>query len=106
MNMALDNFVKLEPDREKILRIKEGSFRIEPRIIKDPSSKQTKTVNSAVMDVIQEDGRTVQKGFSTLSDKLAVQLKAAHDNGTLYRYSVGIKRVGSGFVTEYQLRLI
>ena len=103
--MTLDNFVKLEPDKEKVLRIREGSFRVEPRIILDPRTKSPKSINAAVMDVYNEDGQPVTKGFSTVSDKLATQLKAAHDNGTLYRYNVGIKRVGVGYTTEYQLRL-
>jgi hypothetical protein len=103
--MTLENFVKLESDVEKRLKIREGSFRIEPRIILDPRTKSPKSINVAVMDVIEEDGKPVTKGFSTVSDKLATQLRAAHDNGTLYRYTVGIKRVGSGYATEYQLRL-
>jgi len=103
--MTLENFVKLESDVEKRLKIREGSFRIEPRIILDSKTKGPKSVNAAVMDVLEEDGKPVTKAFSTVSDKLATQLKVAHDNGTLYRYTVGIKRVGAGYATEYQLRL-
>jgi len=103
--MTLGNYVKLEPDVEKVLRIREGSFRVETRTVNDPTSKQAKPKTVGVMDVISEDGKPVRKEFSTMSEKLATQLKVAHDNHTLYTHNVGIKRVGSGYVTEYQLRL-
>lgn len=103
--MTLENFVRLETNVEKALRFKRDSFRIEPREITDPNTKAKKTVQAAVLDVTEEDGNPVTKTLSTLSDKLATQLKAAHDNGSLYRYRVGIKKVGSGFATEYQIRL-
>jgi hypothetical protein len=103
--MTLENYVKLESNIEKRLRVKRGSFRTEPRIVKDPKTNDPKSVNAAVMDVIEEDGKPVSKAFSTLSSKLADALKAAHDNGTLYIYNVGIKKVGTGYATEYQFRL-
>jgi len=102
--MVLANYVKLEPNIEKVLRIKPDSFRIEPRIIIDPVTKTQKKVNAAVMDVIEEDGIPVTKIFSTLSEKLAAILKTAHENGTLYRFRVGIKPIGEGFAREYQVR--
>jgi hypothetical protein len=102
--MTLENYVKLVRNIEKVLRIKEGSFRIEARTITDPSTKIQKTVHAAAMDVYEEDGVPVTKTFSTLSEKLAAALQVAHNNGTLYRGKVGIKMVGSGFATEYQIR--
>lgn len=102
--MVLANYVKLETGVEKVLRIKPDSFRIEPRVIIDPVTKAKKTVNAAVMDVIEEDGVPVSKIFSTLSEKLAAILKTAHENGTLYRFRVGIKPVGEGYAREYQVR--
>lgn len=103
--MTLENFVKLENNVEKVIRVKAGTFRIEPREITDPKTERTKTINAAVMDVWEEDGAPVTKTFSTLSEKLASALSAAHQNGTLYQYRVGIKQTGSGFAREYQLRL-
>jgi len=102
--MTLANYVKLVRDVEKVLRVKEGSFRIEPRIILDPVTKSPKSVHAAVMDVYEEDGTPVTKTFSTLGEKLAAALQVAHSNGTLYRNRIGIKMVGTGFVTEYQIR--
>jgi len=102
--MTLENYVKLVRNVEKVLRIKEGSFRISPRTIRDPTTKASKIVNAAVMDVYEEDGAPVSKTFSTLGEKLAAALQVAHNNGDLYRYKVGIKMVGTGYVTEYQIR--
>jgi hypothetical protein len=102
--MTLANFVKLIDNVETVLRVKEGSFRIDTRTITDPRTKLQKTVNAATVDVIEENGQPVSKTFSTLADKLASTLKSAHDNGSLYRYRVGIKPVGSGFTKEYQVR--
>ena len=103
--MTLENFVKLEAGKEKILKIRPGSFRVEPRAFKDPKTQIPKTINAVVVDVVEEDGKPTAKTFSTVSDKLATQLRLAHENGTLYIYKVGIKRVGEGYGTEYQLRL-
>jgi len=102
--MTLENYVKLVPDVEKVLRFKPESFRIEPRAIIDTVTRAPRTINAAVLDVIEEDGATVTKSFSTLGEKLAATLKVAHDNGTLYRYRVGIKMTGEGFGREYALR--
>lgn len=102
--MTLENFVRLVSDVEKVLRFKPESFRIEPRTIIDPFTKATKTVNAAVLDVIEEDGAPSTKTFSTLGEKFAAALQVAHNNGTLYRYRVGITMKGEGFGREYQLR--
>ena len=102
--MTLENYVKLIRDVEKVLRVKEGSFRIEPRTIRDPVTKAPKIVHAGAMDVYEEDGAPVTKTFSTLSEKLAAALQVAHNNGTLYRNRIGIKMVGTGFATEYQIR--
>lgn len=102
--MTLANYVKLEPNVEKLLMFREGSFRIEQRPITDPVTKQPKIVNAAVIDVVSEDGTPATKTFSTLSEKLASTLQAAHNNGTLYRYRWGIKQIGTGYRREYQTR--
>jgi hypothetical protein len=103
--MVLEYFVRLQADREKVLKFKPGSFRIEEAEIRDPVSKSVKRVRKAVMDVVEEDYRPVVKVFSTLSEKLALQLKTLHDNGDLYRYRVGITWRPRGYATEYSVRL-
>jgi len=104
--MVLENFVRLVPEKEKILRFMPGSWRVEEATITDPATKQPKRVRRAVLDVTEEDYRPVVKTFSTLSDKLAVQLAQMHETGELYRYHVGITRHPSGLATEYTVRLI
>lgn len=104
--MVLENYVKLVPNVEKRLRIKDGSFRIEDRLITDPITKLQKTARAAVVTVTSEDGIPVTKTFSTLSEKLASQLQALHLNGDLYKYTIAIKKHGSGFTTEYSVNLV
>ena len=70
----LANYVKLVPEKPKILRFKKDSLRIEERVITDPKTKVVKTVRALVLDVIEEDGVPVSKTFSTLSEKLAQTL--------------------------------
>jgi hypothetical protein len=103
--MALENYVKLVPEKEKVLRFRPGSFRIEEAEITDPITKSPKRVRKAVLDVIEEDYRPVVKVFSTLSEKLALQLKTAHDTGDLYRYRIGITWRPRGYATEYTVRI-
>jgi len=103
--MVLENFVKLLPETEKILRFKLGSFRVEETTITDPKTKQPKRVRRAVIDVIEEDYRPTVKIFSTLSEKLAAQLAQAHTTGDLYRYHYGITWHPQDLATEYTLRV-
>ena len=103
--MVLENFVRLPRDAEKVMKFAEGSWRIEEATITDPVTKQPKRVRKAVLDVTEEDYRPVTKVFSTLSDKLAVQLKQMHDTGDLYRYHVGITWHPRGYATEYTVRV-
>ncbi|RLC85614.1 MAG: hypothetical protein DRJ03_11090 [Chloroflexi bacterium] len=102
--MVLANYVKLETGKEKVLRFRPDSARIEVRLITDPVTKKTKRVRALVIDVIEEDGLPVEKVFSTLSEKLAETLWTAHQTGDLYRFRVGITPVGEGYAREYKVR--
>lgn len=104
--MVLANYVKLVSDVEKLLRIKDGSFRIEEREIIDTVTKKPRTLRAAVMDILAEDRVDVIKTFSTVSDKLATTLQAMHLNRDLYKYTIGITKTGVGFRTEYRVRTI
>ena len=104
--MVLANYVKLVPEVEKVLRIKEGSFRIEDRSITDPKTQLPKMAKAAVVVVYEEDGVPVDKTYSTLADKHAATLHAMHLNGDLYRYRIGITKTGVGFRTEYRVRTL
>lgn len=104
--MTLENYVKLAPEVEKILRIKDGSFRVEDRLITDIITHKEKSLRVAVVDVYEEDRIPVAKSFSTTSEKLATTLKTMHDNGDLYKYPIGITKRGTGFRTEFEVRLL
>jgi len=69
---ALENWVILEPCREKRLHFVEHYFVKRP--ITDPLLKRAKMVVSLVFLVDEEDGRPVEKSFSVLSMKLAQEL--------------------------------
>jgi len=101
---VLGNFVQFEKDREKILRFDRDTFRIEPRTIMDPTGKKPKSVNAAIVDVIEEDGVPVKKRLSTVSDKLATTLRSLHVSGYLYQGKIGITMRGEGFTREYSVR--
>jgi len=103
--MVLENFVRLIRDTEKVMKFRPGSFHVEDTTIRDPKTKQPKRVRRAVLDVLEEDYRPVVKMFSTLSEKLAVQLEQAHRTGDLYRYHVGITWRPMDLATEYTVRL-
>ena len=81
----LANYVKLVPEKPKILRFKKDSLRIEERVITDPILKKPKKVVSLVFLVDEEDGRPVEKSFSVLSERLMNEL-APYLEGKRYRY--------------------
>jgi len=103
--MVLENYVKLPREKERVMRFRPGSFRVEETTITDPKTKQPKRLRRAVVDVTEEDYRPVVKIFSTLSEKLATQLRQAHETGDLYRYHVGITWHPQELATEYTVRL-
>ena len=101
----LANYVRLEPEKEKCLRFRENSLRIEERTIRDPKTGVVKTVRALVLDVIEEDGIPVSKTFSTLSEKLAQILYNLHSTGELYRHYVCITWHPRDYATEYEVHL-
>jgi len=78
---------------------------VEDVTITDPKTKLPKRVRRAVVDVVEEDYRPVVKTFSTLAEKLAVQLAQLHDTGELYRYRVGVTWHPQDLATEYTVRI-
>ena len=101
--LLLGNFVKLEPEKPKRLRV--DKLWIEERVIRDPKAKITKRVRALVLHVIEEDGMPVDKLFSTLSEKLAQQLYALHLSGELYRRTLVIVWHPKDFATQYEVYL-
>jgi len=104
--LTLENYVKLRADLETVIRVKDGSFRVEAATITDRQTRAPKQVRKAVVDVIEENSLPVSKTFSTLAEKLAAQLRTMHDNGDLYRYRIGLTWHPAGYATEYSIRLL
>jgi len=88
--MPLENYVKLQPEVEKVILCKAGTFHIEEVTIPDPKTRQPKRVRRAVVEVTEEDYRPTTKIYSTLASKHADDLEALHKSGDLYTRRTGI----------------
>jgi hypothetical protein len=96
---VLGNYVRLEPGVEKEMHF--SDYYYTRKELRDPVTMRMKMVNVLVFKVDEEDGHKVEKEFSVTSEKLASQL-LPYLAGNLYRnYRFRIKRIGSGFATEY-----
>jgi hypothetical protein len=96
---VLGNYVKLETGIEKQLHF--SDYYYTRKEIRDPVTMRTKVINVLVFRVDEEDGFKVEKEFSVTSEKLASQL-VPYLPGNMYRgYRFRIKKVGSGFTTDY-----
>jgi len=100
----LANYIRLEPEKPKLLKL--SNERIEERVITDPKTKRTKTVRALVYNCTEEDGRPVSKIFSTLSEKLALQLHALWERRTHDYIKVRITRHPRDYATEYTVEPI
>lgn len=99
--MVLENYVKLLPGVPKRLHFTGGA--IVEKQITDPLTKLAVTRRSLVFNVDREDGRLVDKTWSTLSDGLASQLKPELDSLAYRETEYVITQVGYGFNTRYQI---
>jgi len=77
----------------------------ESREVKDPSTQLPKTVKALIGIVIQEDGITKSTIFSTISQKLQKQLDPYLGDPVLNTRTFTITQNGSGYLTEYSLRV-
>jgi hypothetical protein len=102
---VLENYVRLEPEREVVLRFEPGSFRMVEVTMRDPETHEIKVQTRYEAEVVEEDGKPVSKRFSTLSSKLGMQLQVMHEDGELYRYKIGITRHELGYRSEYTIRV-
>jgi len=101
--MVLGNYVVLEPGIKKSLHFK--SHFLGPKEITDPASLHLKSVNTLEFQVDQEDGRAVDKAFSVTSEKLARQLAPFLPEREYVRHLFSITKSGSGYKTEYAVRV-
>ena len=98
----LINYVVLPPDTPKKLKLSDP--RIEERIIRDPKTGMLKTVKALVFKCTEEDGKPVNKTFSTLSRKLAQMLMALWERRRTDYIYVEIIRHPADYATEYEVR--
>jgi len=98
----LANYVILPPDTPKKLKLTDP--RIEERVIRDPKTGMLKTVKALVFRCLEEDGRPVNKVFSTLSVKLAKMLMALWERRRADYIYVEIIRHPADYATEYEVR--
>ena len=74
--------------------------------IKDPLTGWTKRIRTLVLKVDWEDGRHVDKTLSVTSSKLQQMLLPYLDGKRYKRYLFEIRKRGSGFLTEWEMRTI
>ena len=98
----LKNYVVLEPGVKKRLVITDP--RIEEVTIPDPKLKRPKTIRRLVWTVLEEDGVTVTKYFTVVSEKLAQMLIALWERRATDRICVEITMFGVDLAKDYEVR--
>ncbi|MEM4061112.1 MAG: hypothetical protein QXK11_11475 [Pyrobaculum sp.] len=98
---VLSNYVKLTPGVRKKLVLTRPV--IEEAVIPDRTTGGTKTVRRLRFDVLEEDGVSVKKYFTTLSEKLAQVLMTIWDRRTGETICVYITERGTGLAKEYEV---
>jgi len=101
---VLGNYVKLVPGVPKRLRFKE--CKIVEKTVRDPKLGIILPKRAYVCIVTEEDGRPVNKLFSTLSEKLAIQLEQLRRAGILYDRIIEIVWHPRDYATEYEVRVL
>ncbi|GAH32551.1 unnamed protein product [marine sediment metagenome] len=94
--MALENWVKLPVGKVVCMRFKE--YRVTPREITDPFWKTPRTVESLLFLVSHVDGKPVDKTFSVVSEKLALEFKPYLEDGSYRGYEWCLVKDAPGFV--------
>jgi hypothetical protein len=97
--VASEGFVKLESDKEKILVLTNQKLeRVE---------KFGKEVVEFQADVLEEDGKAVEKVFGASSKRLKTKLRAIFENkNQTDKTKISILRVGDRFDTQYSVKEI
>lgn len=99
--MVLDNYVKLQPGIPKRLHFTSHAI-----VDNDITDKLTGLVikKTQLMFVVdREDGLAVSKTFSTLAERLAVQLLPDLENKDYINKEYVITMFGTGYQTRYSL---
>jgi len=103
MVMPEPNYVKLEPEKTKRLKLDKWSW--EDRPITDPKTRLQKTVKVMVFHVTEEDSQPVDKIFSALAYKLQQTLSPLIETGVLFTRRIDITWYPRGYSTEYSVAL-
>jgi len=82
LESPITNFVMLSPGVQKELHF--SDHKIEPRVITDPLTKAQRKVESLLFIVDVEDGRSVSRTYSILSQKHAAEF-TGYLEGKRYR---------------------
>lgn len=97
------NYIKLEPEKTKVLRFDKWYW--EDRDITDPKTRQPKPVRVMVLHATEEDGKTVDLPFSALSYKLQQILAPLINSGALFTRPVSFTWHPRDYSTEYTVAL-
>ncbi|GAH37180.1 unnamed protein product, partial [marine sediment metagenome] len=90
-----ENWVKLPVGKTVCMRFRE--YRVASREITDPFWKTPRTVESLLFLVSHVDGVPVDKSFSVVSEKLALEFKPYLDDGSYRGYEWCLVKDGEGF---------
>ena len=94
--MTLENWVKLPPGKVVCMRFRE--YRVASREITDEFWGTKREVDSLLFLVSHVDGVKVDKTFSVVSEKLALEFKPYLDDGSYKNYEWCLVKDAPGFV--------
>ena len=104
MTTPTPSYVTFPPGTPVRLRIRQ--WRVEPRELKDPSTGQVKTIDVLVLEVthVNDEERSTQATFTAF--KAIQTITPLLTSGLALRRPVEIVRRGSGYLTEYEVRVL
>lgn len=101
---VLENYITLEPGKTEVLHFRDHAYR--SFVMRDPLTKQEKTVKALVLTVDERGGVVADTLLSIIQEKLASQMDA-YVKGQRYRhYTFAITRRGTGFTTEWEVQAL
>ena len=96
-------FVKFQPNVEKRLVFADGQITSgDTTITVDGVEKQVYSIN---LVVTEEDSIKVEKQLNITSKRLAQQLRTYIEDGSIFKNEFGVKQTGSGYQTNYVVRV-
>ena len=102
--MTFSNFVKLEPGIP--VRLHFTDYYEVNREIRDKESGRLKRVDTKVFYVNEEDGETVSKTFSIMSQKLFAHFIPFLPGNDYRNHDFVITQMGDGFYSDWNVQVI